>query len=203
MLDLKYLPLIDKVFLFARKKIAPFDEVMKLLPKKGTVIDVGCGHGQLIMMASQNYPDVKFIGMDIDKKRLAIARKIIQKANVVFTYQDFTKPFNIKDNVETVVCFDILHHLPKELHAKLLKNFYSAIKPHGQLILKEIDTTPKWKSLWNTFHDLVTTGGQIVEVRSHQAWREMLTHTGFIIKKQSRPKKGYFYPHILIQAVKP
>ncbi len=93
-------------------------EIRKLIPKGSKVLDVGCGDGHNMAWVNA-YGDYKVIGVDINSKDIAIAKKrkcylspYVSVYRQVFA-ADLTKklPFNKKFDV--VVCSQIVEHLEK------------------------------------------------------------------------------------------
>ncbi len=59
--------------LFGRLRllIAPFESVIRLLPTRGRLLDVGCGHGFVTGMIASARPKLKIYGIAIDHYHLA------------------------------------------------------------------------------------------------------------------------------------
>lgn len=110
------------------------------VPKGGLCIDLGCGAGHVTrslagLVGSQG----RVLGLDFDPIKLAAARKACQDAgqgNVAF------RVANVMDWAETNI-YDlvygrfILSHLPDR--AALVRRMYRALRPHGLLVLEDID----------------------------------------------------------------
>lgn len=58
------------------------DELKKINPHKKTIVDIGTGSGCIIISAAKNLPDNLFLGIDISKKALRVARQNAQHHNI-------------------------------------------------------------------------------------------------------------------------
>jgi 2-polyprenyl-6-hydroxyphenyl methylase/3-demethylubiquinone-9 3-methyltransferase len=68
-------PLKDKLFCLLRYITAPFNEMEKMVPKKGKILDIGCGHGlfELILKSKSNKRVITAI--DPDSKKIQLDKK--------------------------------------------------------------------------------------------------------------------------------
>ena len=135
-------------YYFLRKLIVPLDKIDYYLPRKGTIIDLGCGQG-IICKFIANSHDRKIIGVDVNTKRLPK----IKINNLKFISADITK-YKIK-KAEGVVLSDVLHHLPLNDQKKIIKKVYSSLAKDGILIIKEIDSDQKIRSKLSRLWDLI------------------------------------------------
>ena len=182
--------------------IAPIEEIIALLPRSGNVIDIGCGHGFITNAIAIRYPNVKVRGMDINKSRIDVAKSSLAKrTNISFSVLDVIKKSLPKQKFDGIVCFDLLHHLPQETQIKIITQAYNLLKKNGVFIIKDIDTVPVYKYLWNLLHDMLVTDQQ-VHCRHHQEWIDILKENKFKIEKLIFSKKGWLYPHFIIVSQK-
>jgi len=104
------------------------------------ILEAGCGVGaQTKIIASQN-PDCQFIGVDISKKSLAVAKQLVSDlnlANVDFVEGDLTNlsfPDQTFDHI--FLCF-VLEHVKNPL--VILKELKRVLKPNGTITAIEGD----------------------------------------------------------------
>ncbi len=108
-----------------------------LLPRKGTLLDVGCGTGKLLIEAGRR--GVRGIGVDTNKEMLQIAEERVKKHNLVkridFKYGDATS-LEFDDRAFDVVVSTLM---VSELHPKQLKSFLNeaarVVVPGGQVVI--------------------------------------------------------------------
>jgi 2-polyprenyl-3-methyl-5-hydroxy-6-metoxy-1,4-benzoquinol methylase len=193
----------ERIFLRLRLGIAPFAEVMEYIPHQGSILDVGCGYGLLSTIMAHEFPDARITGVDIDANRISVARQCAgHRTNLTFKQVDLTQNQPLTDKYGTVICFDIFHHLPVIKQNALLREITRHLTDNGWLIIKDIDTQPRYKYYWNYWHDFMVTQGQRIHCRPHAEWMEMVKDTGFRIQTVTFPSPRSIYPHFLIVARK-
>jgi SAM-dependent methyltransferase len=98
------------------------DRLMKLLPKKARILDLGCGPGipydkYLVKKGFQ------LIGVEISRKHVSLARKNVPDA--IFIRGDMSTVNFKEKSFDAVVSFYAIFHVPKEEH----KNPFLKIQP--------------------------------------------------------------------------
>jgi len=133
----KIYDLLAKEFSATRNQNWP--EVSKLIKyvKKGDkVLDLGCGNGRLYKILKNK--EVEYIGVDISKKLIEIARKNYPKTR--FLVADALNLSFLKSSFDLIFAIAFLHHIPsKTLQLRVLKNCFKVLKENGLIIL----------SVWN------------------------------------------------------
>ena len=106
------------------------------LNQDGLMLDVGCGEGRHIFGVMQNYPDIKCIGLDMDKDSLNKAEEgyeyfeSISNAGVDFLKGSaYSLPFP-NNSFDLVVCSEVLEHLHEYNDA--VKEIHRVLKPGGK-----------------------------------------------------------------------
>jgi len=155
-------------------KICPLLPLESYFPPEGTILDLGCGQGLFSLLVGS-----------------------IQ--NLSFTRQDI-----IQDDypaVDAVALIDVLYLLPYETHLHIFKKVNDCLPPHGLFLLKEMDTRPRWKYLWNILQETLAvkiigfTLGSRFYFRSQKDMLLLLNQAGFQTKVINL-HQGYWYPHI-------
>lgn len=102
------------------------------------VVDIGCGTGVFLKIAKEKYPNTQFIGIDPDKKALAIARKRLTHYTDIELRESFAESLPLA-NKSIDVCFSTLafHHMPNETKNKAIKEIYRILKPGGTVIIAD------------------------------------------------------------------
>ncbi len=110
------------------------DELQDLadrLPPNASVLDAGCGAGvPITRWLSERF---RVTGVDISEEQLALARQHVPRAT--FLQQDMIALAVSLQSFDAITCFYALIHVPRDLHARVLANFYRALKPNGFLLL--------------------------------------------------------------------
>ncbi|MCG8578544.1 MAG: 1-acyl-sn-glycerol-3-phosphate acyltransferase, partial [Bacteroidales bacterium] len=116
-----------------------YDEIV---PKKGKIIDVGCGYGYLANMLSYTASQREVIGWDYDGDKIAVACEVA-KGNEQLKF--FEKDV-VTDNFETADTFifnDVLHYFPREKQLNVLKKALNSLNTNGTIIIRDADTQLK------------------------------------------------------------
>ncbi len=119
-----------------------------LLPKKGTITDVGCGYGFLPYMLSFMSEDRIVIGTDYDEEKIAVANNCFSKTErlTFFPADATTCELPISD---AFVLSDILHYLPKQEQEKLITKCANNLNKNGMILLRDADASLE-KRHWGT-----------------------------------------------------
>lgn len=184
-----------------RIKILNFNRIIKHVPKSGEVLDFGCSFGTFSFLMSERNPYLRITGVDLDRKRIAKAKlRAGNNGNLKFIAGDVTK-METDEKYDAVTCIDVFHHIPRRYHAMLLKKIRGLLKKNGTLILKDMDTKPYRKYLWNFLHDVVMTHSKRMWYTSSEDFLKSIENAGFRITG-SEDMSNAFYAHYLIVAVK-
>jgi len=195
------LPMFAKLYLKLRPLIVPFGNVEKYVPKKGNVVDIGCGYGIFANYLALQSTNRNVVGIDLNEKRISLANKIYSNLpNLNFICGDIT---NIQiPSTDVITVIDVLHHIPTaDLQVKFLNSCYAALSNGGKLIVKDVDTRPMWKYLFNFIHDFLMTRGEPVLYQDQKTVNKFLNQIGFKVEKILKIR-NYPYAHILYVANK-
>lgn len=179
---------------------APYFEVEKIIPKSGSIYDLGCGEGFFVNFLALTSKRRNLTGVEIDKKRLAIADRGLK--NTTFRVGNVTA-FRPKPT-DCIVLFHVLHHLLSfKDQEKTLKNCFNGLKKNGKLIIVEVDIKPTFKYFlsWVTDHFLVPILFEKrfyspIYFRKKNAWISLLKNHGFKVLSKSA-EKGKPFSHVV------
>ncbi len=119
-----------------------------LLPKKGTITDIGCGYGFLPYMLAFMSEDRIVIGTDYDEEKIAVANNCFSKTkNISFFAADATECDLPKS--DAFILSDILHYLPVTEQEKLLIKCMDSLNLGGMVLLRDADSSLKGRH-WGT-----------------------------------------------------
>jgi ubiquinone/menaquinone biosynthesis C-methylase UbiE len=135
--------------LITSKIIPNLDDINHILNNGGTLLDFGCGTGNLLLKASNIYKTAIFYGLDIDKNGLETANKSIVslgKKNKI-TFFDGNGPVQPKENsIDVITMVEVFHEIDKKIREKVLKDLFKILKPNGTLIILD-ETMPEKSNL--------------------------------------------------------
>ena len=197
---------ITRAYLKIKLKICPLLQLEELFPKEGMIVDLGCGNGLFPNILSLGSPDRKIIGLDLDEKKIEIASATkIPDRRITYQIGDVVDAEYPRGDVFTLV--DVLYLIPYEKHEPIIRKCYRSMPPGGILIVKEMDTRPRWKYVWNLFQETLAvkligfTLGERFYFRSQKDYTDLLQRLGFSVKPVPL-HCGYWYPHIAYICVK-
>jgi 2-polyprenyl-3-methyl-5-hydroxy-6-metoxy-1,4-benzoquinol methylase len=125
--EFKYMPwgiLISEVLNFITKNV----------PKNGTVLDLLCGPGYLLGEIQKRRPDIKFIGVDLEKEFIDYATITYTKINFQLADVLTWKPTH---KFDCVLCTGGLHHIPYNNQKMLIHKISNLIKKEGSAIVAD------------------------------------------------------------------
>ena len=109
-----------------------------------TVVEIGCGTGNLLLLAARAVPSATLIGLDPDPGALAVARRKARRAGVTVRLDHgYADRLPYPDgSVDRVLSAFMLHHLPGDQQQAALREVHRVLAPGGRLHLLDIDGSP-------------------------------------------------------------
>ena len=181
-------------------------EVERIVPKKGKILDLGCGEGIFTNYMALSSSKRKILGIELNKERVVQADKGIK--NVNFKYGNALTSFLPKSDV--IVLFHLLHHLLSfSDQEKLIKKCSRSLNKGGCLVVVEVDIKPTFKYLvsWLTDHFVVPIlfnhyfFEKNIFFRGKKDWLFLLKENNFECKAISM-EKGKPFTHIVFKCIK-
>jgi len=114
-----------------------------------SVLDLGCGPGEITCELARRHPHIAFTGLDHSTVAIERAREHATRlglANVSFAVEDL-EHFQPADRVDLIMMFDAFHHLLDP------SDFLSRIKPYCPRFFL-IEPAGTWTGQWDRRHDL-------------------------------------------------
>lgn len=148
-----------------------FSQLESLIPKKGRILDLGCGYGIFTNYLALCSEKRIMMGIDIDEYKLKHADKGIKNAK--FYIGDAMK-MNLP-NLDAIILHDVLHHLRSySAQEKLLRSCKDMLKKNGALFIIEPDSKPLWKLILGRIADFLIYKGTLVYYRYKKDMLELL-----------------------------
>ena len=121
------------------KKILPgLDGLAARLEAGGTVLEVGCGTGNLLVQLAKAFPRAQVVGVDIDADSLALARGRIDKAGLSDRAQARQGSVGTAvppSSVDAVVMVEVLHEIAPRLRPAVIKECGAALRSGGWMLI--------------------------------------------------------------------
>ncbi|MCE3556137.1 class I SAM-dependent methyltransferase [Pseudonocardia sp. RS11V-5] len=110
-----------------------------------TVLEIGCGTGNVLLPAKRAVPSASVIGTDPDPEALALARRKAERAGLTLQLdQAYAQSLPYADgSVDRVLSSLMLHHLPEDEKVGALQEVRRVLAPGGSLHLMDLDHDPR------------------------------------------------------------
>ncbi len=134
-------------YYFARGKLSgdPVTSVVAALGRLGTVLDLGCGRGQLGVLLLELGVADRVRGVDWDPVKVALATRAAEGLTAEFATGDVRSA--TADPADTLLLIDILHYFSISEQDALLREVAARVAPGGRLLLREADLGRGLRSL--------------------------------------------------------
>ncbi len=129
----------DEVFKRALVEQAQLAEVHR-------VLDLACGTATLTILLKQEKPQAEVIGIDGDKKVLAIAKTKARAAGVEIQFDEgmsFDLPYG-NESFDRVISSLFFHHLSRENKVRTLGEVSRVLKPNGEFYVADWGLPGNW-----------------------------------------------------------
>jgi ubiquinone/menaquinone biosynthesis C-methylase UbiE len=106
-----------------------------------SVLEIGCGTGNLAVLAKRLNPSADVLGIDPDPKALSRARKKAHRAGLTVQFrQAFSEQLPFPDaSFDRVLSAFMLHHIQPDSKVPALQEVYRVLKPGGSLHLADFE----------------------------------------------------------------
>jgi 1-acyl-sn-glycerol-3-phosphate acyltransferase len=173
-----------------------YDIVNRAMPRKGLLLDLGCGYGVTTYMLALNSPERNIIGVDYDEEKIRIAGNgFLNNMNVRFLSADL-RSFDIPES-DGIILSDVLHYLPHEDQKALLSKCMESVSETGTILIRDADKGSARKHRLSAFTELFSTGsgfnktsdpGRELYFFSSETLRDEAAKNGFEIEEISEKK---------------
>lgn len=193
-----------RIFLAARLGVVPIgamDEELRGL--SGRVMSLGCGYGLVERYLAMLNHDVQVDGFELDESRVETANATTPDGlPITVLHQDVTT-IETGRQYDAALALDVMHHVPGDAHRDVAEALWRAVRPGGTCLVKDIDTTPRWKHAWNRLHDRIVAGPDPISCRSMRDMQTVFEAAGFTCEAARRLHPFSPYPHYLLVLNRP
>jgi SAM-dependent methyltransferase len=176
----RYRPLStwETFYLRTRWRLCPFELVESYVPRKGRILDFGCGYGMLSNYLALKSAGRQILGIDLNRARIEVAKRS-SKGHPEISFQlgdvrDFQGiPF------DAVVMTDVLHHIDDGNVRVLLRIIRSCLSDHGTLVVLDVDRSPLRKFYTTYLIDRLLNLTRPLHYRSRNLLTLLLSQSGF------------------------
>lgn len=193
---------IDKLKIIYRPYICPFTDLINACKDSKSIMDIGCGSGQFLLLLSQYTKATNLGGIEISATLVNNASELLgsqDKSKFQVEVFDGTHIPDFICEFDTITMIDVFHHIPQSSQENFITQLYRKMKTGSKFIFKDINASHPLVFM-NKLHDTFLGGGPGKEI-SVSAAKDLLTKTGFNIISV-REKTMIWYPHYTIICVK-
>lgn len=165
-----------------------------------TVVDLGCGTGQLTQRLIRGFPDANIVGVDLSDGMLTEAavrlRQVGGDGQPLVRADALQLPF-APSSIDLVVCTESFHWYPDQ--AAALAELARVLNPGGRLLIASIATVTGAGD--RLLRGVTSAGGRTIRALPPHRMRELLARSGFEVISQHRvPRLGLIAWPVLTDA---
>lgn len=185
--------------LVARKLLPGLPGMEERLRQGPRLLDVGCGCGGFLVALATAFPGGQYVGVDIDRKALGVARKSVKAAGLARRVRfrlAGSDGFGVKAPFDVVTLLQVLHEIRPELRLGILRECARVIARDGWLVILDETYPSTWPDLrrpensrpvMTAFSEL--SMGNVLPTREDQ--ESLLTAAGLSLKTRTLVGDGF------------
>jgi len=128
----------------------------KLIPRKCTITDLGCGYGYLDFMLSMVSEGRIIRAYDYDEDKIAVANNCaIKNEQLSFKTADITQ-LDLETS-DVFILNDVLHYLPGDMQIEMIEKCIAKTNQGGMIIIRDSDKSLKKRHLGTQFTEFIST----------------------------------------------
>lgn len=182
-IDLYTSSALQRLYTRLKMWILPLQDAAEGLPKRGLILDMGCGYGYVTNYLSLDSPARTIIANDPAADRIAVAQRTVGDRNIEFLAVDSRQI--ARADFDGICVVDVLHHVPYADQQALIDDVYRKLKPGGRLVIRE--TAKRFAIRYFAFNCalewLLYIGQVHSRFRRTGEWARMFEQAGFVIER--------------------
>jgi 2-polyprenyl-3-methyl-5-hydroxy-6-metoxy-1,4-benzoquinol methylase len=191
-----------------RWRSCPFEAVGAVVPARGRILEIGCGHGLFSTYLALASSDRTVLGTDVDGDKIRAAQRAARGIGNLEFRPDERGAFPAGP-WDAVCIVDVLYLIDRAGERALLTAAAEHLAPGGALVVKEMGTAPRWKFRWMALQERlsvqvlkITAGHDLTFVPPDElaAW---MGDAGLADVEHHPLDRGHLHPHHLVVARKP
>ena len=121
-----------------------YDGYDRLLPRQGTIVDLGCGYGAMSYMLSMLSDRRVVFGVDYDQEKIALANNcFLKNERISFAHADL-RNYELPC-ADAFIISDVLHYMDRSYQDALISQCIDKLNPGGMLLVRDGDSSQKEK----------------------------------------------------------
>lgn len=193
--------LLDRFKTVWRPYYAPINAIIPYIENGTSILEIGCGMGPVIFSIAGQRHVSDYLGIDIDPRAVDIARRANRTSRFSFAAGTlFDIPKAQVARFRTLICFDVLHHLPGSEKQAFISYLSTAATVGTVIIIKDFDARPRMDTLANDLTDWLSTRSA-VSYLPRQDLITQLKDDGFRILNLAK-QSMWVWRHLIVAARK-
>jgi magnesium-protoporphyrin IX monomethyl ester (oxidative) cyclase len=195
-------PLMSRLHVRIRSRSTPLHLIQEYVPRRGRIVDLGCGHGLFTLWMALASPRRSVCGVDVSGQKLAVAGIASRAApNVSWRRADLVE--TDVEPCDAVTIIDVLYLLPFEAQRDVLAKCFRALPEGGHLFIHRAARKPLWKFAIAYLQERLSVKTlRITHGNALYFWKDaelagVLESLGFRVRAK-RLDGGYLHPHQLL-----
>jgi ubiquinone/menaquinone biosynthesis C-methylase UbiE len=129
---------ISDAFFFRAERWLFMRELKQYRPA-GTLLDIGCGPGNLLREISNSYPEMQLVGLDISPEMIVLAEKRLPRS-VKLVCADAARTPLQDDSIDFIISSGALHHWQDA--GQVFSEVQRVLAPGGRFLLLDLRRDP-------------------------------------------------------------
>jgi 2-polyprenyl-3-methyl-5-hydroxy-6-metoxy-1,4-benzoquinol methylase len=153
-------PLLSRKIQQLRPYICPFHELLAVVPKNSSVLDIGCGSGIFLGLLMKRVGLRSALGFDYSESAIEFAKLMLgnmpaeMTKNIDFELRNANQAWP-EGEFDVVSMIDVMHHVNPAAQHKVFLEAVDHMAPGGLLLYKDMADRPMVFALANKLHDLI------------------------------------------------
>lgn len=137
-------PRTERLFVRLRALLSDLPVIERHAPERGTILDVGCGHGLLSNLLALGSANRDVLGIDLDAQKIEAARRTIAgRTNIRFEVAAAADA--PAGSYHAITVGDVFYLIPPDEQRELMARFQRLLIPGGLFLWKSQVRAPRWK----------------------------------------------------------
>jgi 2-polyprenyl-6-hydroxyphenyl methylase/3-demethylubiquinone-9 3-methyltransferase len=185
----------------------PMAAVLGRVPRAGSLLEVGCGHGLFANEAALENPELQVLGIDPAADKIRWAQGSVGDRSGIGFREGRLEALK-EGPFDAVAVLDVLYLVPRTDWPAFLGACRERLRPGGKLLLKEVDVRPRWKFYRCWLQESLSvrllgiTLGREFAFAGREEMLGLLRGAGFATAEATDLGRGYLTPHVLYEAAR-
>lgn len=198
----KGLNFLERLFILARWLTAPLNQVEKLCPQKGEILDIGCSSGILAVFLTARNKGRVVSGLDPSEEKIKLANKGMTKGGNPSFKAGFLENLKFNKKFDAILLVDVSYLLAKNKKIQILSKAAKLLKRSGILIVSTIDNDVSLGYWLSYFQEIISV--KVLKITYSEdrqlyfgnlkEYKQIFNQTSLKLTKMIKTKT-FFYPY--------